>query len=886
MAGRFLRPVPESGVLRVGTPLKNSRTGGAEVNLQCLEEMSVSDTTSSADLTLMLTSDGKDWCSYITSRLSKFPSVSHSTIILDDQEYENPPEVSCVCRDCPVILLLATPGLLEFLPAKAGWFAQALSQVPVHSGGAALVVFLLVDRPDLDGVTEGTAYDTGAWRYEDAGSSAKDVQERLARVLDVVERCKGAREKAAARPQGVKTASQQGESGSSEDGGAEDPRGRLTGVRAASDREDPEGEASEPAVVSQGSAAESRGSQASYLGQSTPDGMVFKTHKLGPPVKTKPRLPKVAVSLYPSKVYESGVKVAMVFKEEVQSDELEVKVEATDLSLTPHRLNRGAFEFVIPDELGPGKYGLLVYGDGKQIQCSHLVLTVGCRDDRQFTSPHYLRQALGLRDLQELDVRLQAVFSSTLPAAGLDAIFRALPDPSYSEPEAKSESLYPTMLHFAAANGLTELCAALLDCPCSCHAFAIRNKDGLDPAELAAHNGFVELEEYITEFMAMQTASNVYEHYMAMNNSPDPEEDYEAMDVVHKWVKERTASAPCVSGSGTFPTAVRQSLPPPQLPPRPAERPSSEGNEFSLHSPTGRPDRGPLPPPRGQKGRTNLERHNSDRLLPTVQENESRQKCSTLPVRLDAKAFMGMTVTPGTGTQPPLPSGACGSRSQSELIELNEMVKNKEINLTEASMLYQSWKERHANNVSMSFKERKMQIKRLKDEYMHIRETQNPAGTPSKLNFLQRFGIMGNHQTIKLNISDPVANRPNKPRVKVFTKKAALAQCGDRDSIASSSSSGTCSSRDSGWSHESRSSAHSGVYEIEDEDPDNVFQPPEPVLRRMQSDRFSSRYKRVSLGMQFLRIEEQESANPPPPLPPRNYISVSLSQKRTQSEHN
>ena len=70
-----------------------------------------------------------------------------------------------------------------------------------------------------------------------------------------------------------------------------------------------------------------------------------------------------------------------------------------------------------------------------------------------------------------------------------------------TERQKNFDTQYPTILHYAAAHGLSEFCAALLEFPVSSRAFRIRNSDGLDPAELAAERGFDELENYIIDFM-------------------------------------------------------------------------------------------------------------------------------------------------------------------------------------------------------------------------------------------------------------------------------------------------------------------------------------------------------------------------------------------------
>lgn len=65
----------------------------------------------------------------------------------------------------------------------------------------------------------------------------------------------------------------------------------------------------------------------------------------------------------------------------------------------------------------------------------------------------------------------------------------------------RSDFGIPTLLHFAAQYGLTELCCAVLDTPGSLAAFHIENKDGLDPAQIADKEGFQELASFIRMFV-------------------------------------------------------------------------------------------------------------------------------------------------------------------------------------------------------------------------------------------------------------------------------------------------------------------------------------------------------------------------------------------------
>lgn len=65
----------------------------------------------------------------------------------------------------------------------------------------------------------------------------------------------------------------------------------------------------------------------------------------------------------------------------------------------------------------------------------------------------------------------------------------------------RSEHELPTLLHFAAKNGLNDLCSLLLDTPGSLAAFQVENCHGYDPAELADKHGHTDLAEYLRTFV-------------------------------------------------------------------------------------------------------------------------------------------------------------------------------------------------------------------------------------------------------------------------------------------------------------------------------------------------------------------------------------------------
>lgn len=66
---------------------------------------------------------------------------------------------------------------------------------------------------------------------------------------------------------------------------------------------------------------------------------------------------------------------------------------------------------------------------------------------------------------------------------------------------AKSDKLYPTALHFAASFGLKNITNYLLGLPGADHAGTIRNRDNLNPSEMAKKNGHDQLADIMSVSM-------------------------------------------------------------------------------------------------------------------------------------------------------------------------------------------------------------------------------------------------------------------------------------------------------------------------------------------------------------------------------------------------
>lgn len=146
----------------------------------------------SDDITIFMTSDGLEWGQFLAGQLDAFKGkVTYRTLQLDDMEYENPTEVTHACTNSLVVLLLASPDTLNYMHEKAGWFSLTMQTVPATS---AVVVVTLMGKEDVDRYTAST-YDTSRWTYKDPGHRHEDVQQMVADILDIVDRCRHSKPK-------------------------------------------------------------------------------------------------------------------------------------------------------------------------------------------------------------------------------------------------------------------------------------------------------------------------------------------------------------------------------------------------------------------------------------------------------------------------------------------------------------------------------------------------------------------------------------------------------------------------------------------------------------------------------------------------------------------
>ncbi|XP_060943154.1 phosphoinositide 3-kinase adapter protein 1 isoform X2 [Limanda limanda] len=137
----------------------------------------------------------------------------------------------------------------------------------------------------------------------------------------------------------------------------------------------------------------------------------------------------------------------------------------------------------------------------------------------------FISQAFNLTSnaTESLDDMLTESLKSRMPATGFQLFGIRQIEVDNMAACQRNEEL-PTLLHFAAKYGLKKLTTLLLQCPGALQAYSVMNKHGDYPNKLAEKSGFLDLRQFMDEFVV--TADMVKLHF------EDHEEDaevYEAM---------------------------------------------------------------------------------------------------------------------------------------------------------------------------------------------------------------------------------------------------------------------------------------------------------------------------------------------------------------------
>ncbi|XP_078317042.1 uncharacterized protein LOC111121405 isoform X2 [Crassostrea virginica] len=585
------------------------------------------------------------------------------------------------------------------------------------------------------------------------------------------------------------------------------------------------------------------------------------------------------LEIIPDRAHKFNEKIAIIFNEE-PSGTVQIKMEGGDF-IDCRRHNRQAYTFKSPlHDFGVTK--LSVYVDGNMIhQCPFTYQTPSLE---AFRSISFLSQALGLNkdNTKELDKKLVEIYEASLPADL--TLHRAANIHMMSNKAKRSDYGIPTLLHFAAQYGLTDLCCAVLDTPGSLAAFHIENKDGLDPAQIADKEGFSELANFIRMFIETAAVIEVSDElYLSMtgdhlysNKSDISEESLQMADTQEKLhvSKPKKKLPPIPNQKKQQPKSILLEQPIMEEP----EEPKPET-----------PKKKPLPPPpRVSRSTSDLTATGEDHKVvkpspslssipKTVTKESPRQEtvrrgsfpeCPVTPAD-----FMGMS---GPGLNVKRSPGSLGSSSMDELIEIQRGVSEKEFSVDEAERLYSAWKERN-RSLKMSIKDRQKGLEEMRNTYASVITQAKSRGERRSL-FDRIKDKMGGRKSSKEE------ENIYQPKIKHTTYERVTDWSHNRTSTLSSSSSSSGGSRDSRVSISSQDSVyHSSDTDSEEETSVQkrgetvgrdkfLFSKTGQIVNKhldVNRRKVYSMAKRFSYKDQYLQQALSEIQEGPPPVPPR-----------------
>ncbi|XP_072898430.1 uncharacterized protein [Hemitrygon akajei] len=141
----------------------------------------------------------------------------------------------------------------------------------------------------------------------------------------------------------------------------------------------------------------------------------------------------------------------------------------------------------------------------------------------------FIYQAFQISTQIQLDELLTKSLQNSLPSSRIGA-FQSIGTDSHS-PAHNGDYECPTLLHFAARNGLKRLTTLLLDCPGAKQASALLNSQGERPGEVAKRYGYQHIHELMDRFMeSTQMVENQYGKWLEPSQGQEDEENiYEKM---------------------------------------------------------------------------------------------------------------------------------------------------------------------------------------------------------------------------------------------------------------------------------------------------------------------------------------------------------------------
>ncbi|XP_069668608.1 phosphoinositide 3-kinase adapter protein 1 isoform X2 [Periplaneta americana] len=425
---------------------------------------------------------------------------------------------------------------------------------------------------------------------------------------------------------------------------------------------------------------------------------------------------KAFFSVIPKKVKEGQNKVIVLLNEPTEKeDKLKVSVDKNGERLeisSVKRRNPYTLYFQMPESCLEVSMLVSIHVEKngqalgyRQVKCESRMRELD-QILRSCDNPlEFMCQTLGFSpgDREHLDNFLVAAFQRNLPPHFSLLNTQGLPDHhrTYTSPEE-----YPTLLHFAARNGLEKLAWQLLECPGSEYACEIRNSCELTPAEMAEAAGHTKLANALRGYMQMTEFTSMYSYMKIMSQGNGKSTSLEETEYHQPRPLSETYQVP--------PTA-RGLMDNYQIPPtaRPYHPPENEMGYMEMH-PAGSHIKNSLPP---------AFRTSQDSLNTAATDDKSHRLPSLVPTSpdsLDQIILEEDNLSASGGIKKSHEQVHQPVSAQEELAEILNDFKNNVFTISEIEKLVENWQNR--NDVRQSFKDKQEQLNHMREEYERLQQ--------------------------------------------------------------------------------------------------------------------------------------------------------------------
>lgn len=319
----------------------------------------------------------------------------------------------------------------------------------------------------------------------------------------------------------------------------------------------------------------------------------------------------------------------------------------------------------------------------------------------------FMCQTLGFSpgDREHMDNFLVAAFQRNLPPHF--NLLNTQGHPHHHRAYTSTEE-YPTLLHFAARNGLEKLAWQLLECPGGEYACEIRNSCELTPAEMAEAAGHTKLANALRGYMQMTEFTSMYSYMKIMSQGNGKSTSL----VETEYHQPRP-----LSETYQVPPAARGLMDNYQVPPtaRPYIPPENEMGYMEMH-PAGSHFKNSLPP---------TLRSSQDSLSTTSTNDKCYRLPSLVPTSPTSDSLDQINLEedniPASGSiKKSHEQVNHPARAQEELAEILNDFKNNVFTIAEIEKLVENWQKR--NDVRQSFKDKQEQLNHMREEYERLQQ--------------------------------------------------------------------------------------------------------------------------------------------------------------------